>query len=61
MKMGRGKVAYLEIPATAVNVLLVLHGELHDERLAGVRELLRELGRHRVEVRVLRRLHTCKL
>jgi len=45
----------LDVAAAAVDLLLVLHRELHDERLARVREG-RELGADAVEARVLARL-----
>ena len=49
-------VEHLDVAAAAVDVLLVLHRELDDERLAVRRRLLGELGGERVELGVLRRL-----
>lgn len=47
----------LDVATAAVDLLLVLHCELNDQRLALVRERL-EFGRDAVEARVLRRLDT---
>merc|ERR1719420_222600 len=56
VSLVEGAVEELDVSAAAVDVLLVLDGELHDERFLLVREGLVELGAGRVELCVLRRL-----
>ena len=53
-------VEQLGVAATAVNVLLVLDGELEDQRLVAVGERL-ELGGHGVELGILAGLDTLAL
>lgn len=50
-------VKHLHVSATAVNVLLVLHGELHHQGLAGIGESI-ELSGESVETRIFRSLQT---
>merc|ERR1719322_1410711 len=56
ISLVEGAVEELDVSAAAVDVLLVLDGELHDERLLLVGEGLLELGAGSVELGVLRRL-----
>lgn len=48
----------LDVASATVDALLVLHGELDDQRLALVAEVI-ETGRQGVETGVLARLKTC--
>lgn len=47
-----------DVAAATVDFLLVLDGELDDQRLASVTEVIKT-GRHGVETGVLARLQTC--
>lgn len=52
--------AHLNVAATAVDVLLVLHGELDYDRLILVLERLIELARDGVKASILRSTEACK-
>ncbi len=54
----KGTVKQLDVSTPTVNILLMLHRELENERLLLIRELW-ELGGNGVEVGILRSLDSC--